>query len=66
MPKGKEENNLLAWKTKTVPRECNIAIIVPRYKKGDNRLCENHTGISLLSIPGKIYERILESRLRSK
>jgi hypothetical protein len=54
MPKGKEENNLLAWKTKTVPRECNIAIILPIYKKGDNRLCQNHTGISLLSIPGKI------------
>jgi hypothetical protein len=49
-----------------VPGEWNIAIIVPIYKKGDNGLCQNHRGISLISIAGKIYERILESSLRSK
>jgi DNA-binding HxlR family transcriptional regulator len=49
----------IAWKTKTVPRQWNIAIIVLIYKKGDNRC------ISLLRIPRKIYERTLESRLRS-
>jgi hypothetical protein len=55
-----------AWKTKSVPIEWSIAIIVPVYKKGDNRLCQNHRGISLLSMPGQIYERILESTLRTK
>jgi hypothetical protein len=51
----------IAWKTRMV----SIAIIVPMYKKGDNRLCQKHRGISLLRIPGNIYERIFESRLRS-
>jgi hypothetical protein len=55
----------IVWKTRMVPRKWNIAIIIPIYKKGDNRLCQKHRGISLLRIPGNIYERIFESRLRS-
>jgi hypothetical protein len=28
--------------------------------------CKNYSGISLLSVPGKIYSRILEIRLRQE
>ena len=36
------------------------AIVVPIYKgKGDRSECKNYRGISLLSIPGKVYGRIL-------
>ena len=43
-----------------VPNDWMRAIIVPVYKgKGDRSECKNHRGISFLSIPGKVYERIL-------
>ena len=42
------------------------AIIVPIYKgKGDRNECKNYRGISLLSIPGKVYGRILIEKVRS-
>lgn len=41
-----------------------MAVIVPIFKKGDSSLCDNYRGISLLSVVGKIYERIIENRLR--
>ncbi len=40
------------------------AIIVPLYKgKGSRSECSSFRGISLLSIPGKVYGRILTERL---
>ncbi|KAI5754287.1 hypothetical protein M8J77_007444 [Diaphorina citri] len=54
----------LSWENKVIPKDWELATIIPIHKKGDNRECSNHRGISLLSIPGKIYSRILEMRLR--
>lgn len=57
----------LAWNTGTVPEEWNQSIIVPIFKnKGDPLDCQNHRGISLMSHVGKVYERILETRLRAQ
>ena len=42
------------------------AVIVPLHKKGSKMACSNYRGISLLSIPSKVYARILDSRVRSK
>ena len=42
------------------------AIIVPLHKKGSKLACSNYRGISLLSIPSKVYAKILDSRLRSR
>ena len=42
------------------------AIIMPLYKKGSKLACSNYTGISLLSVPSKVYAKILNSRLRSR
>ena len=39
-----------------VPEDWKAVCIVPVFKgKGDRRDCANYTGISILSIPGKIY-----------
>ena len=47
-----------------VPEDLKAACIVPVYKgKGDRRDIANYKGISILSIPGKIYGRVLISRL---
>ena len=34
------------------------------HKKGSKMQCTNYRGISLLSIPGKVYTRILEYKVR--
>ena len=48
-----------------VPKDWQRAIVVPLYKgKGDRLDCKNYRGISLLSIPGKVYGRILIERVR--
>ena len=40
-----------------VPRDWQRAVIVPLYKeKGVKEECKNYRGISLLRIPGKLYE----------
>jgi hypothetical protein len=53
-----------ASKAKTVPVDWQTGIITPLFKKGDHRECKNYRGITLLSIPGKLYARILELRIR--
>ena len=44
-----------------------IACMVPLYKgKGDVYECSNFKGISLLSVVGKVYSRVLINRIRDK
>ena len=52
-----------AWKVGSVPQTWKDASIVTIYKKGDRTDCGNYRGISLLSIAGKIFARILLNRL---
>ena len=56
----------LIWKVKKLPQDLKDASIVHLYKrKGNRQSCDNHRGISLLSIAGKILARILLNRLNS-
>ncbi len=53
-----------AWKKGEVPDDWKKAIIVPLDKgKGSRSECRSYRGISLLSVPGKVYGRILTERL---
>lgn len=54
------------WTRKCVPEEWGKGIIIPIFKKGDRKLCENYRGITLTSQVAKIMERILERRMREK
>ena len=48
-----------------VPVDWVIACMVPLYKgKGDMYECSNFRGISLLSVVGKVYGRVLINRIR--
>ena len=52
------------WKEEAVPQDFKDALIVHLYKrKGDRACCDNHRGISLLSIAGKVLARVLLNRL---
>jgi len=52
------------WQQETIPQEPKDASIVHLYKrKGNRQSCDNHRGISLLAIAGKILARVLLNRL---
>ncbi len=54
----------LAWEQSRVSEAWSKVIIVPLYKgKGKREECNNYRGLSLLSVPGKIYGRILNERM---
>ena len=55
---------LVGWQQETVPQDLKDASIIHLYKRKGNCLdCNNHHGISLLSIAGKILARIILNRL---
>ena len=54
-----------AWEEGSVPQEWKDANIVTIFKKGDRTQCGNYRGISLLSIAGTIFARILLNRLNA-
>ena len=54
----------LVWRLRKAPMQWKHALLVALYKgKGDKRACDNLRGISLLSIPGKVYAALLLRRL---
>ncbi|CAG5022251.1 unnamed protein product [Parnassius apollo] len=54
----------LCWELKRVPGGRCKAVIVPIYNgKGSQQDCKNYRGISLLSIVGKLYAKVLIERV---
>nr|VZI24072.1 unnamed protein product [Spirometra erinaceieuropaei] len=54
------------WRQGEVPQDFKDATIVHLYKrKGNRQVCDNHRGISLLNIAGKIFARILLNHLNN-
>ncbi|XP_068671124.1 uncharacterized protein [Montipora foliosa] len=53
----------LCWREGNVPQDMRDAKIVTLYNKGDRSDCNNYRGISLLSIVGKVFARVVLARL---
>ena len=54
------------WQSGNIPADWKKGIILPFYKGKGNRLeCKNYRGITLLSCPGKLFARILLSRVKN-
>ena len=52
------------WRKEAIPQEFKDASIIQLFKqKGNPQLCDNHRGISLLSIAGKVLARVLLNKL---
>ena len=50
----------IMWREEAIPQEFKDATIIHLFKrKGNPQVCDNHRGISLLSIAGKILARVL-------
>ncbi|CAH8549785.1 unnamed protein product [Schistosoma margrebowiei] len=51
------------WELESVPTSWNESIVVPIFKKGSRRSCNNYRGISLLPIASKLLASIILRRL---
>ena len=49
-----------------IPDEWRESVLVPIYKNGDVQECQNYRGIKLLSHTMKIWERIVDKRVRGE
>ena len=54
----------VAWKFGKTPRDWQTGVMIPIFKKGDRKQYKNYRGISLLSLPGKVYAKCLERKCR--
>ena len=54
------------WRKEAIPQDFKDAFIIHLHKRKRNpQLCDNHRGISPLSIAGKILAKILLNRLKA-
>ena len=53
------------WHTGVVPEDWRRALIVPLLKKGDPTNIDNYRGISLLSLPGKVFAIVLKHKIQN-
>ena len=51
------------WTANEIPRDWNMGLIVKIPKKGDLQNCDNWRRITLLSMPNKIFCRVLLNRI---
>ncbi|CAH8483518.1 unnamed protein product [Schistosoma haematobium] len=52
------------WDEEQVPTDWKEGLLVKTPKKGDLSNCDNYRGITLLSIPGKVFNRVLLNRTK--
>lgn len=55
----------ICWIFGRIPEEWNESVVVPIYKKGNRKDCNNYRGISLLNSAYKIYAKIITNRLNT-
>ncbi|CAH1270907.1 Hypp4507 [Branchiostoma lanceolatum] len=47
-----------------IPEYWLLGVILPFWKKGPKDVCSNYRGITLLSVPGKVFANVILARLR--
>ncbi|RXN14088.1 endonuclease-reverse transcriptase [Labeo rohita] len=52
------------WEEERVPAEWKEGILIKLPKKGDLSSCNNYRGIMMLSVPGKVLNRVLLERMK--
>ena len=55
----------LAWENGKIPEDWSKGLITPVFKKGDKLDPANYRAITLLSIPGKVFCRMVLTRIQS-
>uniref|UniRef100_A0A183KRC2 Reverse transcriptase domain-containing protein n=1 Tax=Schistosoma curassoni TaxID=6186 RepID=A0A183KRC2_9TREM len=52
------------WDEEQVPTEWKEGLLIKITMKSDLTNCDNYEGITLLSIPGKVFNRVLSNRMK--
>ena len=55
---------LKIWEDEVVPEDWCKGLLCIIFKKGNRSICSNYRGVSLLSVPGKIFGHITLDRMR--
>ncbi|CAH8472212.1 unnamed protein product [Schistosoma guineensis] len=53
------------WDEEQVPKDWKEGLLTKIPKKGDLSKCDNYSGVTLLSIPGKVFSRVLLNRMKN-
>ena len=53
------------WEEEEIPLDWKEGYIIKIPKKGDLSVCSNYRGISLLSVPSKIFNRVILNRIKN-
>ena len=61
-----EELYGMIWEREEIPEDWKKGKIITIPKKGDTSRCDNWRGITLLSVPGKIFSKIIMNRLKEE
>ena len=56
----------LVWESETVPDDWVEQLLIILHKNGSSQDCDNYRGIALLSVPGKVFCRVIQRRLASR
>ena len=56
----------MIWHSDNIPNALEKRLIVPLFKKGENRECKNYRGVSLQSAVGKAFMKVIQQRLQQK
>ncbi len=54
------------WTNESVPSDWTKQLIVPIHKKGSQSECDNFRGIALLSVPSKVFTKVISNRLKPR
>ena len=54
------------WEEEQIPADWKEGFLIKIPKKGDLSNCANYRGITLLSVPGKVFNRIMLNRMRDQ
>ena len=54
------------WEEEVIPEEWKEGHLIKIQKKGDLSNCANYRGITLLSVPGKVFNRVILERLKEE
>ena len=53
----------VVWHEETIPKQWREGLIVNLFKKGDKEDPGNYRGITLLSVVGKVFCKVIKNRL---
>ena len=54
------------WNEEQLPADWKEGYLIKLPKKGDLSICSNYRGIMLISVPGKVFSRILLNRMKGE